>query len=45
MNNPINDTVCIYFTEEELSELLRILPNQHYLRNRLQQAGENIFRW
>ena len=46
MNNSISDTVCIYLTEEELSDLLKYLPSPcNYLRNRLQTAGRNIFRW
>jgi len=39
------EEACIYFREEELTELLKHLPQNHILRERLQKAGELIFRW
>lgn len=35
----------IYLTEDELTDVLRYLPDDHKLRNHLQEAGNNIFDW
>ena len=35
----------VEFTEKELSDALYHLKDNHALRNRLQKAGEMVFRW
>jgi hypothetical protein len=41
----IEDIAWIGYKKEELTELLKFLPEKHYLRDRAQEAGKNIFRW
>lgn len=42
----LNGKVChLYLGENELSDLLKSLPLDHYLRDYLQKAGQNIFNW
>jgi len=41
----IRQTACMYFNEDEMSELLYHLPKKNKLRDKLQEAGQNIFRW
>jgi hypothetical protein len=41
----IGDIAWLVCEEEDLVELLKYLPKDNYMRERIQKAGENIFRW
>jgi len=36
---------CNHLTEKQLSYILYWLPTHHFLRDYLQKAGRNIFKW
>ena len=39
------DNYWLITNEEQLSHILYYLPHKHYLRDRLQQAGDLVFKW
>ena len=41
----VKPQACIYFTEEELTDIMKHIPRDYPQRRKLQQAGKNIFQW
>lgn len=41
----IDDVATVQFNERQLTDVLKELPDDHYLRTKLQNAGNNIFGW